>query len=216
MKKFSLFPVFFLLLASTVYSQEQKGEFQYYKDNGIKTLLGNEKPGGRYGSISLGYSSIDGRQTLVFGQKITWLPVRMLGVGMGINEFISEYRYDDVAQRDIYVMGGFGGMYIEPIVLPRMPIHASFPILIGCGGMSQMYSDDSFLISNMFDEFQTFLILEPGAEVELNLTKTMRLAAGITYRFATPFELSSSESYSVDIESLRSLTFKVVFKFGRF
>lgn len=216
MKKLSLFPVFFLFLASTVYSQEQKGEFQYYKDNGIKTLLGNEKPGGRYGSISLGYSGIDGRQTLVFGQKITWLPVRMLGVGMGINEFISEYRYDATSHRDIYVMGGFGGMYIEPIVLPRMPVHASFPILIGCGGMSQMYSDDSFLISNMFDEFQTFLILEPGAEVELNLTKTMRLAAGITYRFATPFELGSSESYAVDIESLRSLTFKVVFKFGRF
>ncbi len=214
MKKLSLIPVLLLLLATAVYSQE--GEFQYYKDNGIKTLLGNERPGGRYGSISLGYSGIDDRQTLVFGQRITWLPVSMLGVGMGINEFISEYRHDDISHRDIYVMGGFGGMYIEPIVLPRMPVHASFPILIGCGGMSQMYSDDSFLLSNMFDDFQTFLILEPGAEVELNLTKTVRLAAGITYRFATPFELSSSESYSVDVESLRSLTFKLVFKFGRF
>jgi hypothetical protein len=214
MKRFSLIPVILILLASSAYSQA--GELQYYRDKDIKTLLGKDKPGGKYGAISLGYSGIDSRQTLVFGQKMTWLPVRMVGIGMGINEFISEYRHDDISGRDIYVMGGFGGMYIEPIVLPRLPIHASFPVLLGFGGMSQMYSDDAFLISNMFDELQTFLIFEPGAEVELNLTKTMRLAAGITYRFTTPFEISSSESYAVDIESLRSLTFKLVFKFGRF
>ena len=214
MKKFSLIPVIIILLASSAYSQE--GELQYYKDKDIKTLLGKDRSGGKYGAIFIGYSGIDSRQTLVFGQKLTWLPVRTVGIGMGINEFISEYRHDDVSGRDIYVMGGFGGMYIEPVVMPRMPVHASFPILLGFGGMSQVYSDDPFLISNMFDELQTFLILEPGVEVELNLTKTMRLAAGITYRFTTPFELSSSESYAVDIESLRSLTFKLVFKFGRF
>ena len=214
MKRIVLIPVILILLASSAFSQE--GELQYYKDKDIRTLLGKDRTGGKYGAISLGYSGIDSRQTLVFGQKMTWLPVRMLGIGMGINEFISEYRNDAISGRDIYIMGGFGGMYIEPILLPRMPIHASFPILLGFGGMSQMYSDDAFLISNMFDELQTFLILEPGAEVELNLTKSMRLAAGITYRFTTPFELSSSESYAVDIKSLRSLTFKLVFKFGRF
>lgn len=204
----------FFLTITLSYSQDTV--FQYYKDKDIKTLLGKDKSRGKYGAISLGYSGIDSRQTLVFGQKVTWLPVRMVGIGMGINEFISEYRHDNISNRDIYFMGGFGGMYIEPIVLPRMPIHASFPILLGFGGMSQMYSDDAFLISNMFDELQTFLILEPGAEVELNLTKSMRLAAGITYRFTTPFELKSSESYTTDIESLRSLTFKLVFKFGKF
>ena len=214
MKRIVLIPVILILLASSAFSQE--GELQYYKDKDIRTLLGKDRTGGKYGAISLGYSGIDSRQTLVFGQKMTWLPVRMLGIGMGINEFISEYRHDAISGRDIYITGGFGGMYIEPILLPRMPIHASFPILLGFGGMSQMYSDDAFLISNMFDELQTFLILEPGAEVELNLTKSMRLAAGITYRFTTPFELSSSESYAVDIKSLRSLTFKLVFKFGRF
>ncbi len=214
MKKALILTFMFFMTITLSYSQDSI--FQYYKERDIKTLLGKDRSGGKYGAISFGYSGIDSRQTLVFGQKMTWLPVRMVGIGMGINEFISEYRHDVISGRDIYVLGGFGGMYIEPIVLPRIPIHASFPILLGFGGMSQMYSDDSFLISNMFDELQTFLILEPGAEVELNLTKSMRLAAGITYRFTTPFELSSSESYAVDIKSLRSLTFKLVLKFGRF
>ncbi len=145
MKSIALIPVLLILLTSSAYSQE--GELQYYKDkdNDIKTLMGKEGYHGKYGSISIGYSGIDSRQTIVFGQKITWLPVRMLGVGMGVNEFISEYRHDDLSGRDIFIMGGYGGMYIEPIVLPRMPVHASFPLLMGFGGMSEMYSDDDFL-----------------------------------------------------------------------
>ena len=216
MKRILLIPVILLSMAPAAMSQEEGGELQYYRDKDIKTLLGKDRKGGKYGSLSLGYSGIADRQTLVFGEKLTWLPVRTVGIGMGINEFISEYRHDAATDRDIFLMGGYGGMYIEPILFPRLPIHAAFPILMGAGGMSQMYGDEEFLISNMFDEFQTFLILEPGAEVELNLTSKMRLAAGITYRFTTPFELKSSESYSIDIESLRSLTFKLVFKFGRF
>jgi hypothetical protein len=214
MKKTLILSSMFFLTITLCFSQDTI--FQYYKEKEIKTLLGKDRSRGKYVALSLGYSGIDSRKTLVFGQKVTWLPVRSVGIGMGVNEFISEYRHDAIADRDIYLLGGYGGMYIEPIVLPRMPVHASFPILMGVGGISQMYSDEEFLVSYMFDEFQTFLILEPGAEVELNLTKSFRLAAGITYRFTTPFELKSSESYTTDIKSLRSLTFRLVFKFGRF
>jgi hypothetical protein len=214
MKKALILTSMFFLTITLCFSQDTI--FQYYKEKEIKTLLGKDRSRGKYVALSLGYSGIDSRKTLVFGQKVTWLPVRSVGIGMGVNEFISEYRHDAITDRDIYLLGGYGGMYIEPIVLPRMPVHASFPILMGVGGISQMYSDEEFLVSYMFDEFQTFLILEPGAEVELNLTKSFRLAAGITYRFTTPFELKSSESYTTDIKSLRSLTFKLVFKFGRF
>jgi hypothetical protein len=214
MKKALILTSMFFLTITLCFSQDTI--FQYYKEKEIKTLLGKDRSRGKYVALSLGYSGIDSRKTLVFGQKVTWLPVRSVGIGMGVNEFISEYRHDAITDRDIYLLGGYGGMYIEPIVLPRMPVHASFPILMGVGGISQMYSDEEFLVSYIFDEFQTFLILEPGAEVELNLTKSFRLAAGITYRFTTPFELKSSESYTTDIKSLRSLTFKLVFKFGRF
>jgi hypothetical protein len=214
MKRFLIIPALMILLAPAAYSQE--GELQYYKDKDIKTLLGKDRSGGKFGSIYLGYSGIDSRQTLVFGQRITWLPVRSVGIGMGVNEFISEYRHDPVLDEDIFLVGGYGGMYIEPIVLPRMPIHASFPILLGGGGISQVYSDKGIFSNGAFDEFQTFLIIEPGAELEMNLTKKLRLAVGISYRFTTPFEISNPESFTTDIESLRSLTLKVVLKFGRF
>lgn len=214
MKKLIIIPAVLVFFASYSYSQE--GEFEYYKENDIKTLMGKTESHGKYGSLSLGYSEIDSRKTLVFGQKMTWLPVRSVGIGMGINEFISEYRHDPVVDRDIFLMGGYGGMYIEPIILPRIPFHASFPIMFGMGGISQIYGDEEFMIGNMFEDMQTFLVMEPGAEIELNLTKSMRLAAGISYRFTSAFELKSSESYTTDIESLRSLTFRLVFKFGKF
>lgn len=215
MKRTIIISLLAFLVSTMAYTQEE-GELQYYKEKEIKTLLGKERHRGKYGAISMGISGVDGRTTLLFGQKVTWLPVNMLGIGMGLNEFISEYRHDDVSGRDIYLTGGFGGMYIEPIILPRMPVHASFPVLLGFGGLSQLYGDDDFMVTDMFREFQTFLVIEPGAEIELNLTKSFRLAAGITYRFTTPFEIRSPGSYTTDIESLRSLSFKLMFKFGRF
>ena len=58
--------------------------------------------------------------------------------------------------------------------------------------------------------------IEPSAELELNLTKFFRLAVGATYRFPTQFDVGLPGNYTIDVESLKTLSYTVTLKFGKF
>jgi hypothetical protein len=89
--------------------------------------------------------------------------------------------------------------------------------LFGVGGVALRTNDEDRKIGDpIFEDSEAFLILEPGADIDLNLTKSFRLGVGVSYRFTSPFELSSSEDYRIDVKQLRTLTFRFTFKFGKF
>jgi hypothetical protein len=214
MKKIVIISALLILVTA---SQAQDTIFQYYKGKEIKTLLGSGKPGGRYSSLSLGYSIINDKQALVFGHRISWLVGHSLGIGMGINGFINENHHVEEIDKNGFLLGGYAGFCMEPIVLSSFPVHISFPTLFGVGGVALRTDDEDRKIGDpIFEDSEAFLILEPGADIDLNLTKSFRLGFGVSYRFTSPFELSSSEDYRIDVKQLRTLTFKLTLKFGRF
>ena len=217
MKKIVIISTLMILFTAVAVSQ-QDTVFQYYKGSSdIKTLLGSNKHGGRYNSLSLGYSIINNKQALVFGHRISWLVGHSMGIGMGINGFINENHYVDEIDKDGFLLGGYGGFYLEPIILPGFPVHISFPTLFGLGGVALRTNDEDREIGDpIFQDSEAFLILEPGADIELNLTKSFRLGIGASYRFTSPFELNASDEYRIDVKQIRTFTFKLTFKLGRF
>jgi hypothetical protein len=116
---------------------------------------------------------------------------------------------------DVFLTGGYGGLYVEPILLPRSPVHLSFPVLFGAGGISFISRDEGFN-ENFIEDSKAFLLIEPSAELELNLTRFFRLAFGASYRFPTQFDVGLPGSYTIDVESLRTMSYTVTFKFGKF
>ncbi len=199
----------------SVASYGQDPEFEYYKSKEIKTLLGRNRAGGGYGSFTTGYSVIDGRHALLFGGRFAWIASHTVGVGLGATGFINEFHYEPAIDMDVYLTGGYGGLYIEPILLPRSPVHLSFPVLFGAGGISFISRDGGFN-ENFIEDSKAFLLIEPSAELELNLTRFFRLAFGATYRFPTQFDLGSPGSYTIDVDALKSMSYTVTFKFGKF
>jgi hypothetical protein len=116
---------------------------------------------------------------------------------------------------DVYLTGGYGGLYIEPILLPRSPVHLSFPVLLGAGGISFISRDEGFN-ENFIEDSKAFLLIEPSAELELNLTKFFRLAFGASYRFPTQFDVGLPDTYTIDVDALKSMSYTITFKFGKF
>jgi hypothetical protein len=213
MKKI-IFTVSMLLLVSIVtFSQEP--EFQYYKNREMKTLLGHDRGGGGYCSFSTGYSNINNMDAILFGGRFSWMASHSLGIGMGATGFINEFHYEPSLDRDVFLTGGYGGLYIEPVLLPRLPIHLSFPVLLGFGGISFISKDIEFN-ENFLEDSKAFLLIEPSAELELNLTRFLRLAIGASYRLPTPFDVGFPGSYTIDVESLRTLSYTVTLKLGKF
>jgi hypothetical protein len=201
------------LLSGVIIAQDT--EFEYYKSNEIKTLFGKDRSGGVYGSITTGYTTIDNKNALLFGGRFSWIANHSVGIGLGAMGFINEYHYDANFEKDVFLTGGYGGLYLEPILMPRMPIHLSFPTLFGVGGISYVSNDMNFN-DNFIEDSEAFLIIEPSAELELNLTKFFRLAFGVSYRLPTSFDLGLSGSQVATAQSLKGFGYGITLKLGKF
>jgi len=184
------------------------------KNDEFKTLFGHNRSSGFYGAFNVGYSQIDMKQAVTFGGKLEWVIGHSLGLGFGGNGFINENHYDINLDADVFLTGGYGGFIIEPILFPKFPVHLSFPVLLGAGGIS--YIRENMDYNNMVEDSEVFLIAEPSGELEFNITRNFRLALGASYRFTSPFNVGTSGTSPVDSESLQSWTYMLTFKFGRF
>jgi opacity protein-like surface antigen len=213
MKKPVILSALLILLYSAAFSQDP--EFQYYKSKEIKTLLGRNRAGGGYSAFTAGYSVIDDKHAVLFGGRFGWIASHCIGVGIGATGFINEFRYEPSLDREVFLAGGYGGLYIEPILMPRLPVHISFPVLFGAGGISYV-SKESDLNNNLIEDSEAFLMIEPAAELELNLTRFFRFAIGASYRFPTSFNVGLSGTPTANAESIRGLSYMVTFKFGKF
>jgi hypothetical protein len=214
MKRTTLIAAAFLLLSSAIYAQDDN---KYRSDNSdeFRTLLGHNRRNGFYGAFTIGYSEIGNRDGVIFGGRMEWITGHSLGVGIGGTGFINENHYEPTLNSDVFLTGGYGGLILEPILMPKYPVHLSFPVLLGAGGISYVTKDDD-LARNMIRDSETFLIVEPGAEIELNLTKNFRLSIGTSYRLTTPFDVGTNGVQAVSSKSIRAFSYLITFKVGRF
>jgi hypothetical protein len=212
MKNKIFISAFLILMSAAAFSQDNDSP---KKEQEFQTLLGHDKHNGFYGAFSVGYTEIEDKQAVTFGGRLEWIAGHSIGLGFGGTGFINENHFEPSLNSDVFLTGGYGGIYIEPIVMPNFPVHISFPILLGGGGVSYVTEDMNW-DHNMVEDTEAFLIAEPGAELELNLTKNFRLAIGTSYRFTTPFNVGTSVATEVDSDALQGFSFMMTFKFGRF
>ena len=205
-----------LLLAQEEEQTTEKKRRRDYQDSEMRTLFGRQRSNGGYGAFWMGYSTIDNKHALQFGGRGSWVIQHSFALGFGGTGFINEYHYDIVLDKDVFLAGGYGGIYLEPILFPSFPVHLSFPILLGAGGISYVSHNDVQWDSNYIEDYDAFLIVEPGIDIELNLTRFMRVGLGATYRYPTSFDVGQTPVGNVDAESLRGMTYNVTFKFGKF
>ena len=212
MKKILLIiPIFFSALSMNAQWHDNDSE--------IRTLLGNNNftLGGYFG-FGGGYALIDDKDAILMSGRGVCLINRGLGFGFTGTGFINDYHYDAVLDDDVNLTGGYGGLIIEPILFPRSPIHIAFPIVAGVGGIaytrSDWYQEDwhnwEFREARVEDS-ETFLVFEPGVEIELNMLKFFRLAGGVSYRYTTDIDLIDTPG-----NVLEGITTSITLKFGKF
>lgn len=181
-----------------------------YENDEIKTLLGSTHSHGGYGAIMVGYSELKDLHAITIGGRGAWIVGHSLAIGMGGQGFVSENEFNATLNEDVFRAGGYGGLLIEPILLPKFPVHLSFPVLMGAGGVA--YTLDTYDDQvDYVEDSDAFLFVQPGVELELNVVRFMRIAFSASYRITTEIELIDT-----DKDALTGLNFGIVFKFGKF
>ncbi|MBO3698695.1 hypothetical protein [Roseivirga sp. E12] len=203
-----------LLLTSLAFSQEN-GE--------MKTLFGNGGiySHGGYGGLSTSYSNIGGRDAILIGGRGAWLINHRLGIGLAGTGFLTEARTDLQLNDRYEFVGGYGGLFLEFIVNPESPVHISFPLTIGAGGIAYARSHNSFRGGDfdfLEEDSQAFFVVEPGIELELNVIKFMRVAFGASYRYTSDIDLNylNDGQAITSKDALRGLSGGITLKFGKF
>jgi len=138
-----------------------------------------------------------------------WFAFGVSGTGFVNNIGKLDYYYTNDLRNEVFLAGGYGGFFIEPILAPMKPIHVSFPIVIGGGALAR-FNEYDYNYSYGFSE-DLFFVVEPGVELEINFTKWMRIAAFATYRYTSDINIEN-----VSKGALRNYSTGLTVKVGLF
>lgn len=206
------------LVASIIYAGAQ----DIYDNNQVETIFSKNKSNGGYGAFTMGYSQIAGRDALVTGARGAFIFDHRFAIGLGGYGFVNNLDYSsyihDNPEVQYMLAGGYGGLFIEPIIAGTKPVHVSFPVLLGMGGVALVDNNawgwdwdlDPYHPGYEYDH-DIFFVIEPAVELEFNLTRFFRAAAYASYRFTSKIEL-----YETEEDVLNGFNFGMTFKFGKF
>jgi hypothetical protein len=185
----------------------------------IKSLLskGNDLNG--FGGADLKISDFKGERGLLVGAYGGLIINRKYLFGLAGYGIVTKVEFEGVVPnqpgtKNLNLHGGYGGVLVGASIAPKEVIHISIPILLGAGAFEVV--DNNFFTNNLPDseftiENSVFFVLEPGIEVEFNVSKNFRLGFGATYRYITGTELTN-----ISDEDVTGGVAMISFRFGRF
>lgn len=130
---------------------------------------------GLYIAPTAGFTSFANQTGYVAGLRGALMVNQQFGVGLAGN-FIgtSNTRFADDEVRDV---GVYGGLYLQYVFRSTELLHGYADTTIGGGSFCPRSDGDTCADRD-------FAFVEPTVNLEVNLTRNLRLAAGVGYRFA--------------------------------
>lgn len=180
----------------------------------ISTIFSKGRSNGGYGALSFGYTQIDGKDAFLMGARGSWIIDHSFAIGLGGCGFVNDVNYHGWLNNELNnnLAGGYGGIYLEPIIAARLPVHISIPVLFGVGGISRIDNQQNW-DNWVFNDSQSdvYLVFEPTVELEFNMTRHLRLAGTIGYRFTSKIEMQETNP-----DILEGTNIGLIMKFGKF
>jgi hypothetical protein len=190
----------------------------------MQTIFGNSDKKidhGGYGAITVGYTQIDHKDVMTLGGRAGWVIDHHVTLGLAGKGFINSIYIDgywptsEGYNDGYYLVGGYGGFFVEPIIAPNSPVHISLPILIGGGGLALNESTwhDNNWEYDYYEPFDwdSYFVFEPGVEIELNLIEFVRIGFCGSYRLTSNMHMAY-----VPKDMMNGFNAEVTLKFGKF
>ncbi|HNT50652.1 MAG TPA: hypothetical protein PKK67_08700 [Cyclobacteriaceae bacterium] len=186
----------------------------------IQTLFGREGSANGYAAISNKFTTINGHfanMNEVYGGVFInrrWL----LGMGFAAstNDIRVPQQYSVNPWQPMTYQYGQGGFMLERVIHSNRSIHLVVNLFSGVGFTAQ-YHRPQWNEWDDFDDFSTthdenwFYVLEPGAQLEMNLLRWLRISPGISYR-----NTYGSNGLGLSDNSLSNWSYNFTVKIGGF
>ena len=186
----------------------------------VQSIFAPGKDTGGYGAISNKFTYIGGEFANICEVYGGVLINRRWMVGLAFagttNDIRVPLEYSVDPINPMTYQYGQGGLKIERVFNSNRPIHFVINMFTGVG-FSAQYNRNEWYDYNynnpstsLHDE-NWFYVLEPGAQLEMNLFRWMRLSPGISYR-----QTYGSDGLGLSDGNLSDWTYNITLKFGGF
>jgi len=178
-----------------------------------ETLLGPDIRHGGYGGPLHGVTWIDGKAVYLRGTRGAWVinlaEDHALNLGLGAYRTASDFGPGTAVlpgQAQPELRTRYGGFEMEYVNRTRRLVHLSLQALVGSGEVR--YRDRDLPLERTR---ASYFVVQPGANVNLNVTNWFRLTGGALYRHVGEVSLEG-----VDGGHLSGPSSYVALRFGRF
>lgn len=178
-----------------------------------ETLIDGDVRHGGFGGPVAKFSTVDGTFAVFAGGRGGWImnirPNHTLvlgGGGYGLSTDVDADERGPDGER-LFLDVDYGGVEVEYVNRTQKLVHVSVQALVGSGDV-RFRDDDHDTVDDRDDDF---FVLEPGANVLLNVTSFFRIGAGINYRF-----VSGTSLQNVSDTDLSGVGGTLTVKFGGF
>ncbi|WP_339712936.1 hypothetical protein [uncultured Kriegella sp.] len=182
---FSFLTLFFGAIFSTM-AQQTNDDYVEFNDR-------NNVVHGVYLGLNMRVGEVENKDAYMAALKIAYVANQQFEVGFEGNFIYSEQDvYNSSLSRHEDLVGAYGGLHLEPILFSKSRVNLSFPLLIGAGGVGYIgnnFHDEDFDEELDEDDFDGFIVAEPGVNLLFNVSRYLQLEAGVKYRFTSKIDL---------------------------
>ena len=210
MKKVTIIAV--LILMSTALANAQE----------VQTLFGSPRPSGGYAALSNKFTTINGQYANIAEVYGGWFIKKRFLLGLGAaastNNLEVPLQFSTEPSRKMSWQYGQLGLMTEYVFGSNRVVHLNLTLFSGAGFTVQYerhdwqdWDDHDYDNDDINHDENFFYVLEPGAQLELNVFKWMRLSPGISYR-----KTFGSEGIGLKDSDISDWSYNVSLKFGKF
>jgi hypothetical protein len=202
-----------LAAAGNLFAQEETTEQKPQTVFSFKSV----KSSGFYGAFTNASTSINGEYANLNGLYFGYFINQRLMIGIGgaatNNGLRVPEAHKTIPGADLRYQYGHFGLMTEYVMNSNKKVHFAFNLLSGAGFTAQCLERDrdERRYKDYSHDTNFFVVLEPGAQVEVNLTKWMRVSPGISYR-----QTIGSDAKGLSDSDLSNVSGNVTLKFGKF
>jgi len=207
MKKLSLIAL--LLFGATLSQAQIKNWLPKIKkpvaDERIQTIVNPKASKGFYVAMDVGVQAVADQPFVKSGASGAFLFNDKLGFGVAGFGYTNDVELNPAVGRYTFAEGGYGGLLVEPIFFSNARVHLTFPTIIGAGS-SVVYEIDEARYWSPGERFaeadyfhhHNYLMIEPSVNVEMNLTKFLRMGFKASYMLSTDLGSNAINAPSID------------------
>ena len=188
----------------------------------VQTLFGSPKPSGGYAALSNKFTTINGQYANLAEVYGGWFIKKRFLLGLGAaastNNLQVPLEFSTEPLKKMSWQYGQVGLMTEYVFGSNRVVHVNLTLFSG-GGFTVQYErtdlndwdDPGFDDDDINHDENFFYVLEPGAQLELNVFKWMRLSPGISYR-----KTFGSDGIGLGDSELTDWSYNITLKFGKF